>query len=94
MKAGIDETARLVAELDGKALPVVCDVTSAEDVDAAVRATVDNFGRLDAAFNNAGIEQPVAPLAEISPEASTAWSRSTSRGLQLHAKPGSGDVGA
>jgi NAD(P)-dependent dehydrogenase (short-subunit alcohol dehydrogenase family) len=30
-----------------------------------VQATTDEFGRLDAAFNNAGIEQPVAPLADI-----------------------------
>ena len=66
-ETGIEETARQVTDAGGKSLPITCDVTSSEDVDAAVRATVDNFGRLDAAFNNAGIEQPVAPLAEITP---------------------------
>ena len=68
-EAGIQETARLIAEIDGKALALACDVTSSDDVDGAVRATLDRFGRLDAAFNNAGIEQPVAPLAEIGPDA-------------------------
>ena len=36
-------------------LSVVCDVTDEPQVEAMVRATVDRFGRLDMAFNNAGI---------------------------------------
>ena len=31
----------------------------------ALRQTVEAFGRLDFAFNNAGIEQPPTPLADI-----------------------------
>jgi NAD(P)-dependent dehydrogenase (short-subunit alcohol dehydrogenase family) len=38
---------------------VTADVTSEDDVQAAVDHTVERFGRLDAAFNNAGVEQPV-----------------------------------
>ena len=62
---GAAETARLITELGGSALPFICDVTQADNVEAAVQATVKEFGRLDAAFNNAGIEQPVAPLADL-----------------------------
>jgi len=65
-EAGTAATAQLISELGASALPIACDVTQDGDVEAAVRATVEEFGRLDAAFNNAGIEQPVAPLAELS----------------------------
>ncbi|MFG2591349.1 glucose 1-dehydrogenase [Streptomyces sp. NPDC048438] len=56
---GLRETARLIEADGGKALALTCDVTSEEDVQAAVDRTVERFGRLDAAFNNAGVEQPV-----------------------------------
>ena len=68
-ETGAKETARLISEAGGTALPFTCDVTQEGEVKAAVQATVDEFGGLDAAFNNAGIEQPVAPLAELSPAA-------------------------
>jgi NAD(P)-dependent dehydrogenase (short-subunit alcohol dehydrogenase family) len=66
------ETARLASEDGGRVRAVHCDVTSASDIEAAVEQTVQNFGRLDAAFNNAGIEQPPAPLADITEDE---WSR-------------------
>jgi NAD(P)-dependent dehydrogenase (short-subunit alcohol dehydrogenase family) len=65
-EAGSAETARLIADAGGNALPKTCDVTQDGDVEAAVKATISEFGRLDAAFNNAGIEQPVAPLTDLS----------------------------
>src|SRR3954464_319503 len=40
----------------GPALAVSCGVTSTDDIRAALDATVERFGRLDIAFNNAGIE--------------------------------------
>ena len=40
-----------------------------DDVQAALAATIDKFGRLDFAFNNAGIEQALAYTAEIPDEA-------------------------
>jgi NAD(P)-dependent dehydrogenase (short-subunit alcohol dehydrogenase family) len=61
---GLKETARLITDDGGQALALTCDVTSEEDVQAAIDATVGRFGRLDAAFNNAGVEQPVQPAAE------------------------------
>ena len=44
----------MIEDLGGQALPVSCDVTSGEDVQAALTKTVERFGRLDYAFNNAG----------------------------------------
>src|SRR5690349_12919057 len=59
------ETARRIEESGGRALTLTCDVTSGDDVRTALDRTVTTFGRLDAAFNNAGIEQPVGPTIEI-----------------------------
>jgi NAD(P)-dependent dehydrogenase (short-subunit alcohol dehydrogenase family) len=54
---GSRETARLIEEQGGRALAVKCEVTRAEDVKAALDKTIEAFGRLDFAFNNAGVEQ-------------------------------------
>ena len=56
------ETARLIEQNGGRALAVRCDVTRGEDIKAALEKTVTTFGRLDFAFNNAGIE-PKKPAA-------------------------------
>ncbi len=61
----IQETARLFEEIGGRALGVTCDVTRTEDVKAALDKTIETFGRLDVAFNNAGVEQKMAPIAEL-----------------------------
>jgi NAD(P)-dependent dehydrogenase (short-subunit alcohol dehydrogenase family) len=63
---GNQETARLIEDIGGRALAVTCDVTRVEDVKGALDQTVGAFGRLDAAFNNAGVEQKtLVPLAEL-----------------------------
>jgi NAD(P)-dependent dehydrogenase (short-subunit alcohol dehydrogenase family) len=62
---GNQETARLIEQQGGQALAVTCDVTRSEDTVAALEAGISRFGRLDIAFNNAGIEQPVKPTHEI-----------------------------
>jgi NAD(P)-dependent dehydrogenase (short-subunit alcohol dehydrogenase family) len=59
------ETARLIEQTGGQALAVTCDVTRGDDIKTALDATVAEFGRLDIAFNNAGIEQPIKPAHEI-----------------------------
>jgi len=59
------ETARMVEEQGGKALAIRCNVAKIEDVKAALDKTAEVFGRLDFAFNNAGIEpKKPAPTAE------------------------------
>lgn len=52
---GAEETAELIRSEGGEAMAIVADLTKAEDVRAMVKATVSAFGRLDGAFNNAGI---------------------------------------
>ncbi|WP_036242574.1 SDR family oxidoreductase [Methylobacter luteus] len=63
---GNQETARMIEDIGGRALAVNCDVTRVDDVKEALNQTVGTFGRLDAAFNNAGVEQKqLVPLAEL-----------------------------
>jgi NAD(P)-dependent dehydrogenase (short-subunit alcohol dehydrogenase family) len=62
------ETARLIEAEGGKVIAVRCDVTSAEDVQAALHLAVETFGGLDVAFNNAGIEQSGSAVADITDE--------------------------
>jgi len=60
-----EETARMITGHGGRALAVRCDVTRVEDVKAALDKTAETFGRLDLAFNNAGIEpKGAAPTAD------------------------------
>ncbi len=46
------------------AVGVICDVTDRRQVNAMIEQTVGTYGRIDAAFNNAGINCDSAPLAE------------------------------
>lgn len=49
----------------GQAMPVVCDVSSAEAVKRAVAAVVEQFGSVDILVNNAGILRSTTPLETI-----------------------------
>ena len=49
------ETVKLIFETGGEAIFIPANVTIASQVDALVRRTVDRFGALDCAVNNAGI---------------------------------------
>jgi NAD(P)-dependent dehydrogenase (short-subunit alcohol dehydrogenase family) len=62
------ELAEEIRKAGGRAEYVHCDVTKCEEVDAAVAAAVEALGRLDAAFNNAGLEGEIAPTAECEEE--------------------------
>lgn len=59
----------VAAELTGPgALAIECDVTSRDDVDAAVSAAVERFGRLDVLVNNAGGCIVTTPFEQTSAE--------------------------
>jgi NAD(P)-dependent dehydrogenase (short-subunit alcohol dehydrogenase family) len=57
-------TAAMIVEAGGKALFVQSNVTRAAEVEALVDKTVAYYGRLDCAFNNAGIEEEHLALAD------------------------------
>lgn len=67
-----DSVKAAAARLDSsghKVLAVRCDVTKAGDVKTALDKTIEAFGRLDFAFNNAGIEpRTAAPTADYEEE--------------------------
>jgi NAD(P)-dependent dehydrogenase (short-subunit alcohol dehydrogenase family) len=50
------------------AIAVRCDVADEADVAAMLQQTISRFGRLDAAFNNAGVQSPAVETAESSSE--------------------------
>ena len=58
-------TADAIATAGGEVLVLACDVSQPPEVEAAVARVVERFGRLDCAFNNAGVENKAAPLHEI-----------------------------
>jgi len=64
---GIHGTAELIGE-ETRALPLETDVSDEGDVRRAVARTVEAFGGLDCAVNNAGIAGPTAPVEEIDRE--------------------------
>jgi NAD(P)-dependent dehydrogenase (short-subunit alcohol dehydrogenase family) len=61
-----DETVKLARAAGGDAIFVKTDVSRTQDVEALVKTTVERYGRLDTAFNNAGIEGNWMPLVDIS----------------------------
>jgi len=62
-----------------KALAIRCDVSDDAQVAAMVDRTVAEFGRLDAAFNNAGVMARIAPTADSTREE---WDRVTGINLR------------
>ena len=64
-EASAADTATMVRDIGTRATSARCDVTSVDDVREALGRVFDEYGQLDYAFNNAGLEQPVGALAAI-----------------------------
>ncbi len=75
-----EETIRLVQAAGGQAAFIQADVTQPDRMEAAVRETVEVFGRLDCAFNNAGvvIDEPV----QLADYAEDAWDKTIAVNLK------------
>ena len=63
--ASAQETARLVRDAGAQAHAAACDVAQSASVAALVAEVTTVFGRIDCAFNNAGIEGSPAPVATL-----------------------------
>jgi NAD(P)-dependent dehydrogenase (short-subunit alcohol dehydrogenase family) len=63
-----NETVELIRAAGGEGVFVKADVSKAPEVEMLVRKTVEAFGRLDVAFNNAGIEGIWLPITEQTEE--------------------------
>jgi NAD(P)-dependent dehydrogenase (short-subunit alcohol dehydrogenase family) len=59
-----EETSRLIRQLGGESIAVPCDVSKSVDVKMLIESTISAYGRLDYAFNNAGIPGTVAPVTD------------------------------
>jgi NAD(P)-dependent dehydrogenase (short-subunit alcohol dehydrogenase family) len=67
-EAALTAAAKQLTDAGHQALAIVCDVTDEDQVAAAVDRTVETFGRLDMAYNNAGIQIPPTDAADESAE--------------------------
>lgn len=76
---GGEETAAMVKSTGGEALFVKTDVSRSEDVKAMVDKTIEAYGRLDFAFNNAGVFTGLVPLPEYTEEM---WERNINVNLK------------
>jgi NAD(P)-dependent dehydrogenase (short-subunit alcohol dehydrogenase family) len=74
---GGEDTIRLIKEAGGEAIFVKCDVSKATEVEAMVDKCVKTYGRLDYAFNNAGIGPDVkrVPVVNIVDCPEEVWDR-------------------
>lgn len=67
-KEGLDETAKMIESEGGEVLSLLVDVSKSDEVKEMIGNTLDHFGRLDFACNNAGIEGKMAATADYSEE--------------------------
>jgi NAD(P)-dependent dehydrogenase (short-subunit alcohol dehydrogenase family) len=59
------ETVQVISDAGGRATFVQCDVSVSEDVQRLVDETVRTYGRLDFAYNNAGVAQDGASIVDL-----------------------------
>lgn len=64
-ETGGRQTVNLIAQGGGSAVFVKADVTKAGDVERMIKASVDQFGKLDILFNNAGVGTAFTPIEQV-----------------------------
>ena len=64
----VQATADEIKAAGGEAIAIDVDISKAEDIQRAVAATIEAFGKIDIVFANAGINGVWAPIEEISDE--------------------------
>jgi NAD(P)-dependent dehydrogenase (short-subunit alcohol dehydrogenase family) len=78
-EAAAAETGRIIAEFGGESVVIQADVTDVTACQAAVRKTVDRFGRLDILFNNVGTSRIRGNAVDVDLDA---WER----GMNINVK--------
>ena len=63
-----DRIAELAGEIGAAAIAIPCDVSRYWEMQAAVDATLQAFGRIDVLVGNAGVIEPISHLAEVEPD--------------------------
>jgi NAD(P)-dependent dehydrogenase (short-subunit alcohol dehydrogenase family) len=81
---GVEETAELIVKAGGSAIPVSADVSKSAEVSAMMTIVLKAYGRLDCAFNNAGIN---GSLAGVGGKLTAEWTEEAfDRLLQVNLK--------
>lgn len=73
------ETVQLIQEMGGEATFISTDVSRSDEIAALIDKTIDIYGRLDCAFNNAGTEGRFAPMTELT---ETDWEQTITANLK------------
>ena len=66
--AELDAVAEDIITAGGSAVAIPTDVSDERAIKALIDGTIDRFGQLDAAFNNAGVASSFAPITELTAE--------------------------
>ncbi len=75
----LKETVEQIQNSGGDAIPVVADISQAEQMEQATQQIVSAYGRIDIVFANAGINGVWAPIEELTPEE---WDRTININLR------------
>ena len=64
----LKEVVKQIQQAGGEAMPVIADISEADKMQQAYQQVIDQWGRLDIVFANAGINGVWAPIEELKPE--------------------------
>jgi NAD(P)-dependent dehydrogenase (short-subunit alcohol dehydrogenase family) len=67
--AGAEQTVKMIKDAGGTASCIAADVSVGKQVEGVIAKTIETYGRIDGAFNNAGIEGKMGTDTAISDEA-------------------------